>query len=275
MTQNIPLTRREYEVVGLLLQGKSNKLIALGLGISDRTVEFHLKNIYAKFAVGSRVELILKLGNATGLAEAGQPGISTVAKQLESGENRDEPSPHTGRIPNFSAAVASLGKELQMKYIFNTLHVPVGVLTTLFTGFAWLALLQRFGHASPDSIRPWLLPLGVTMILIGTALGLIGKRNGSRSGKVLISSLLGSGLGSILMLPLTVAVIYPLGKLAEALGLVNRAAISTGTTSTLLYAAMLGIWLITGIAAGTLLLHLSLHRSRTVDVHRQVSQPGL
>ena len=77
------------------------------------------------------------------------------------------------------------------------------------------------------------------------------------------------------MLPLTLAVIYPLGKLAEALGLVNRAAISTGTTSTLLYAAMLGIWLITGIAAGTLLLHLSLHRSRTVDVHRQVSQPGL
>ena len=56
-----PLTPREREVVKLLLQGKSNKLIALSLGISRRTVEFHLKNVYAKFQVSSRVELILQL----------------------------------------------------------------------------------------------------------------------------------------------------------------------------------------------------------------------
>jgi len=39
------LSRREEEVVDLLLQGKSNKQIALALHISERTVEFHLKNI--------------------------------------------------------------------------------------------------------------------------------------------------------------------------------------------------------------------------------------
>lgn len=56
------MSRREREVVGLLLQGLSNKQIALSLGVSERTVEFHLRNIYAKGQVASRVELILKLG---------------------------------------------------------------------------------------------------------------------------------------------------------------------------------------------------------------------
>ena len=56
MDQNIQPTNREKEVVNLLLQGKSNKLIALSLGISDRTVEFHLKNIYAKYQVNSRLD---------------------------------------------------------------------------------------------------------------------------------------------------------------------------------------------------------------------------
>jgi hypothetical protein len=43
------------------LQGKSNKQIALDLEISQRTVEFHLSNIYTKLNVGSRTESILKL----------------------------------------------------------------------------------------------------------------------------------------------------------------------------------------------------------------------
>jgi len=60
------LTPREKQVVDFLLQGKSNKQIALALGVSERTVEFHLKNIYIKMQVASRVELILKLGRQIG-----------------------------------------------------------------------------------------------------------------------------------------------------------------------------------------------------------------
>lgn len=56
-------SKREQDVVDLLLQGKSNKKIALLLGISTSTVEFHLKNIYAKLQVGTRTEAILKLSN--------------------------------------------------------------------------------------------------------------------------------------------------------------------------------------------------------------------
>ena len=48
MAQSNKLSNREQEVVKLLLEGKSNKLIASALSISDRTVEFHLRNIYEK-----------------------------------------------------------------------------------------------------------------------------------------------------------------------------------------------------------------------------------
>ena len=78
MTQVDQLSNREWDVVRLLIQGKSNKLIAASLGISSRTVEFHLKNIYAKYQVYSRMELVLKLVNAPGQAETGQLGHSTV-----------------------------------------------------------------------------------------------------------------------------------------------------------------------------------------------------
>jgi DNA-binding CsgD family transcriptional regulator len=65
------LSNREQDVVKLLLQGKSNKMIAASLHISERTVEFHLKNIYTKYQVSSRMELVLKLGEST-VADAGQ-----------------------------------------------------------------------------------------------------------------------------------------------------------------------------------------------------------
>ena len=89
MAKTNPLSNREWEVVNLLMQGKSNKLIAASLGISDRTVEFHLKNIYAKFQVSSRIELILKLGNTPGIFEIQKPGHSTVDRRGKTAKNRD------------------------------------------------------------------------------------------------------------------------------------------------------------------------------------------
>ena len=59
--ENNQFSEREHEVVGFLIQGKSNKQIAFELGISTRTVEFHLSNIYTKLGVNSRAEAILKL----------------------------------------------------------------------------------------------------------------------------------------------------------------------------------------------------------------------
>ena len=54
-------SEKEKAVIHLLLQGKSNKQIAFTLGVTVRTVEFHLGNIYEKIGVNSRSEAILRL----------------------------------------------------------------------------------------------------------------------------------------------------------------------------------------------------------------------
>ena len=60
-----PLSERELDVLRLAGQGLTNKAIGLNLGISDRTVQGHLANIYGKLGVASRTEAVtkaLKLG---------------------------------------------------------------------------------------------------------------------------------------------------------------------------------------------------------------------
>ena len=53
------LTDREREILDLLAQGLSNKLIATRLYLSVRTVEGHLANIYSRLGVHSRTEAML------------------------------------------------------------------------------------------------------------------------------------------------------------------------------------------------------------------------
>ena len=50
------LTPREIEILALLAEGQSNKVIARNLGISDGTVKLHVKSILRKLGVHSRVE---------------------------------------------------------------------------------------------------------------------------------------------------------------------------------------------------------------------------
>ncbi len=51
------LTRREGEVVSLVLRGHSSVAIAQELGIAAGTVKIHRKNIYAKLGLSSQAEL--------------------------------------------------------------------------------------------------------------------------------------------------------------------------------------------------------------------------
>jgi len=53
-----PLTEREIEVLHLAAKGLTNKAIGQALGISDRTVQGHLANIYGKLGAGSRTEAV-------------------------------------------------------------------------------------------------------------------------------------------------------------------------------------------------------------------------
>lgn len=52
------LTEREIEIASLLLIGKTYRMIAGELSLSENTVKTHVKNIYSKLNVQSRMELI-------------------------------------------------------------------------------------------------------------------------------------------------------------------------------------------------------------------------
>jgi DNA-binding CsgD family transcriptional regulator len=54
--ESIKLTKREIEVLTLVIEGRSSKEVADMLYVSKRTVDFHLANIYEKLQVSNRVQ---------------------------------------------------------------------------------------------------------------------------------------------------------------------------------------------------------------------------
>jgi DNA-binding CsgD family transcriptional regulator len=112
--QSKDFSKRERDVVGLLLQGKSNKQIAFALDIAETTVEFHLRNVYAKLQVSSRAEAILKLGKSTSLVADNQ-GETIVESEKK--------IPHTsGKLISekhesvpLKGSVSTIRKDIEMK----------------------------------------------------------------------------------------------------------------------------------------------------------------
>ncbi|MNN62735.1 Transcriptional regulatory protein UhpA [compost metagenome] len=67
------LTRREGEVVRLLLEGHSNISVSQRLGISPGTVRVHRQNLYEKLGIGSQSELLALFIRELRTAEKVQP----------------------------------------------------------------------------------------------------------------------------------------------------------------------------------------------------------
>ncbi|MEM9422609.1 MAG: helix-turn-helix transcriptional regulator [Pseudomonadota bacterium] len=55
------MTPRERQIMVGILLGKSNVAIAAHLGISDHTVDTHVRRLFAKLEVSSRVEAVIKV----------------------------------------------------------------------------------------------------------------------------------------------------------------------------------------------------------------------
>jgi DNA-binding NarL/FixJ family response regulator len=62
MKAETKLTKRELQVLELLITGISNKEIAGHINLSERTVKFHVSSLLTKYRVRGRVELIQQVG---------------------------------------------------------------------------------------------------------------------------------------------------------------------------------------------------------------------
>ena len=55
--KNRELTKREREVMGLMLQGYTNGELSEQLGIMRKTAEYHIRSVYIKMDLQNRMQL--------------------------------------------------------------------------------------------------------------------------------------------------------------------------------------------------------------------------
>ncbi|MCS6906950.1 MAG: helix-turn-helix transcriptional regulator [Anaerolineales bacterium] len=245
------LTNREWEVLKLLLQGKANKRIAWELGISERTVEFHLKNIYAKFGVSSRIELVLKLGKLPGELENGALGQATVARRVKMAENR-------AKLNGLIHWIKSIfGKEIEMKRI-RLSHLVGCVLATLLGGGLWVFGMSASGNLDREDFAGFLIQFLLLLVAAGSIVGWFGTLRGRPLIRVLLSALLGTGISPVFVLPLMRYVVVPIGQVFAGLGLLDPATMPAKLAFDLAIAVMLGLWCGLAIFLGILFQRISI-----------------
>jgi LuxR family transcriptional regulator, positive regulator of biofilm formation len=80
------LSNREAEVAELVTKGLSNKEVANQLFVTEKTVKFHLTNIYKKMNVKSRAQLIVWCLPHLGFVEKEEkPAIDQNANGMNAG----------------------------------------------------------------------------------------------------------------------------------------------------------------------------------------------
>jgi ATP/maltotriose-dependent transcriptional regulator MalT len=58
--ETVRLTKRELEILSLIVEGHPSKKVAELLFVSKRTIDFHLDNIYQKLQVTNRMQALQK-----------------------------------------------------------------------------------------------------------------------------------------------------------------------------------------------------------------------
>ena len=67
------LTKRELEIAGLVTDRLTNREIAAALFLSDKTVESHVRNIFHKLGVSSRVDIARAIERERRQGDASRP----------------------------------------------------------------------------------------------------------------------------------------------------------------------------------------------------------
>lgn len=103
----LSLTAREDQIVQLMIRRMSNKEIALALGITERTVKFHVSNVFLKTGTVNRRELLERVGGPVDvpapLPHVGNRAVLSLIAELELiGRSRRPPqrvAAIRGRLP--------------------------------------------------------------------------------------------------------------------------------------------------------------------------------
>jgi DNA-binding CsgD family transcriptional regulator len=93
------LSNRESEVAELVTKGMSNKEVANQLFVTEKTVKFHLTNIYKKMNVKSRAQLIVWCLPHIGFVEKEERSSETTLSAAAA------PAATAGTIPAGSAPI--------------------------------------------------------------------------------------------------------------------------------------------------------------------------
>ena len=89
------LTDREEQIVGLVLEGLSNRAIGQSCSITEQTVKDHLKHIYRKMGVGRRTALIAALLRFPPTV-IGKPAAQDRGEEVRAGAHRSRPPDDEG-----------------------------------------------------------------------------------------------------------------------------------------------------------------------------------
>lgn len=133
------LSEREQDILRLLASAKSNKEIALDLGISVNTVKVHVANIYQKINVSSRTEAALyaiktnMIGTSEVLDEKPVEGVLETPRSENTQKNRLKSGPKLMRVS--FVALALLLITISVFRIYQKKQTPVS-----FEGPYWQKL---------------------------------------------------------------------------------------------------------------------------------------
>ncbi len=104
------LSNREAEVAELVTKGLSNKEVANQLFVTEKTVKFHLTNIYKKMSLKSRAQLIVWCMPHFSFAEAPAAANANVGAAPASSSNESAASNQSiqNTIPSGNTTVGGL-----------------------------------------------------------------------------------------------------------------------------------------------------------------------
>ncbi len=107
--RQISLTRRERQMISLLVQGMSNKELAWAMGVTEGTVKVYLSRLYPKVGVSDRFELAM-------VALKNLPASPTV------GEGQQRKPGHPATIFPFPATLQVRPDSTRLQTAVNSIH---------------------------------------------------------------------------------------------------------------------------------------------------------